>query len=122
MGTVATQASMSLDGYIDLLDRRQAPAQPTALRCSSFRHDLHEYPYESVMVAIPVTCDNDTSIADPAGAGETRLRPPSSTAPGSPQNVSPDLGWTLKLRRWVPALIRYVVPAGRASPPAGRRR
>jgi hypothetical protein len=67
MGTVATQASMSLDGYIDLLDRRQAPAQPTALRCSSFRHDLREYPYESVMVAIPVTCDNDTSIADPAG-------------------------------------------------------
>ena len=46
-----------------------------------------------------------TLLAPPENA-DFRLRPPSSTAPGSPQKVSPDLGWTLKLRRWVPALIR----------------
>ena len=34
------------------------------------------------------------------------LRPPSSTAPGFPQKVSPDFGWTLKLRKWVPASTR----------------
>jgi hypothetical protein len=44
-----------------------------------------------------------TFVAPPENA-DAKLRPPSSTAPGSPQNLSPDLGWTLKLRRWVPVL------------------
>jgi hypothetical protein len=45
-----------------------------------------------------------TPLAPPENA-DFRLRPPSSTAPASPQKVSPDLGWTLKLRRWVPDVI-----------------
>jgi hypothetical protein len=56
-------------------------------------------------------------VADPENA-RCRLRPPSSTAPGSPQNRSPDFGRTLKFHRWVPAW-RAAAKAAR-NPPASQ--
>ena len=42
---------------------------------------------------------------------ERRRQAPSTVQPpGSPQTLSPDLGWRLKFRRCVPALTMWVVP------------
>ena len=67
--------------------------QPLARACGWIAAPCRPGSYSRTIIESRVTL-----MAPPENA-DARLRPPSSTAPGSPQNLSPDLGWTLKFRR-----------------------